>query len=79
MAHFHQRRPDSHWIRIPGTGDPSLKIGTVTIRETIHTGIRLNLNPNKWKKLCIIQCNDRVSNLNPNPNPSPSPLVEMSH
>ena len=49
------------------------KIGTVTIRETIHTGIR-KLNRNQWKKLCIIQCNDRAWN----PNPSPNPLVEIS-
>ena len=35
-----------------------------------------NPNPNQRKKLCIIQCNNRV--WNPNLNPSPSPLVEMS-
>ena len=46
------------------------KMGTVTMRESESVPV---------EKLCIIQCNDRVWNLNPNPNPSPSPLAEMSH
>ena len=52
------------------------KMGTVTIQE-IFLYRDPNPNPYQWKKLCIIQCNDRV--WNPNPNPSPFPLVEMSH
>ena len=75
MAHFHQGR--LIWIRIPGTeicpqNGYSNHLGNYPYRDP-------NLNPNQWKKLCIIQCNDRVCNPNLNPNPSPSPLVEMSH
>ena len=73
MAHFHQ------WIRIwiavmeicPKNGY-SNHLGNYLYRD-------LNPNLNQWKKLCIIQCNNRVWNPNPNPHPSGSPLVEMSH
>ena len=38
MAHFHQRRRIR--IQIPGT-EIRPKMGTVTIRETIHIGIQI--------------------------------------
>ena len=50
------------------------KMGTVTIRETIRTGIWIWIQTS-GNKLCIIKCNDRDWN----PSPSPSLLVEMSH
>ena len=58
------------WRSVPGMVP---KMGTVTIWETP------NRNPNQWKNLCIIQCNDRVWNSNPSPNPNLNPLLEISH